>query len=195
VLHSSDYFPPLEDSGSLQAQAIRSGAHYENLDLLYLLAVASAKRSLRIENAYFLPDDLTRKELVEAAKRGTRIEIIVPGKTIDQKLVRAASRRHWPELVQAGIKIYEYEPTMVHVKMLIVDDKFVSVGSGNFDNRSIRLNDEANLDVLDSDFAAQQIHLFEIDKRHSREISPEELRGLHLGNPFEHAAALLSPQL
>jgi cardiolipin synthase A/B len=195
ILHGAKYFPPLEGSGSLQAQAIRSGAHYENLDLMYLLAIASAKSSLRIENAYFLPDDLVRKEMIEAAKRGARIEIIVPGKKIDQKLVRSASRRHWPELLKAGIKIYEYEPTMLHTKLLIVDDKFVSVGSGNFDNRSIRLNDEANLDVLDSDFAAQQIHLFEIDKKRSHEVTMNEVGGFHLGNPFEHAAAVLSPQL
>jgi cardiolipin synthase len=195
VLHGAKYFPPLEDSGSLQAQAIRSGAHYENLDLMYLLAIAAAKKSLRIENAYFLPDDLVRKELVEAAKRGARVEIIVPGTKIDQQLVRSASRRHWPELVNAGIKIYEYQPTMLHAKLMIVDDKFVSVGSGNFDNRSIRLNDEANLDVLSSDFAAQQMHLFEIDKRRSHEVTPNEVEGLHLGNPLEHAAGLLSPQL
>ena len=94
VLHGAKYFPPLEDSGSLQAQAIRSGAHYENLDLMYLLAIASAKKTLRIENAYFLPDDLVRKELINASKRGARVEIIVPGKKIDQKLVRSASRRH-----------------------------------------------------------------------------------------------------
>src|SRR5437016_1071300 len=164
VLHGADYFPPLEQSGSLEAQAVRSGAHYENLDLLYLLAIASAKRSLRIENAYFLPDDLTRKELVEAAKRGARVEIIIPGKKIDQKLVRAASRRHWPELLNAGIKIYEYQPTMVHVKLMIVDDTFSSVGSGNFDNRSIRLNDEANLDVLNQQFVTEQTRFFEMDK-------------------------------
>ncbi len=195
VLHGAKYFPPLEDSGSLQAQAIRSGAHYENLDLMYLLAIAAAKKSLRIENAYFLPDDLVRKELVEAAKRGARVEIIVPGNKIDQKLVRSASRRHWPELLNAGIKIYEYQPTMLHAKLMIVDDKFVSVGSGNFDNRSIRLNDEANLDVLSSDFAAQQMHLFEIDKRRSHEVTANEVGGFHLGNPFEQAAGLLSPQL
>jgi cardiolipin synthase len=195
VLHGLKYFPPLEDSGSLQAQAIRSGAHYENLDLMYLLAIASAKKTLRIENAYFLPDDLVRKELIDAAKRGTRVEIIVPGSKIDQQLVRSASRRHWPDLLNAGIKIYEYQPTMVHVKLLIVDDKFVSVGSGNFDNRSIRLNDEANLDVLDSDFAAQQLHLFELDKKRSHEVQVSEVGGFRVGNPFEHAAALFSPQL
>jgi cardiolipin synthase len=195
VLHGPKYFPPLEDSGSLQAQAIRSGAHYENLDLMYLLAIASAKKSLRIENAYFLPDDLVRKELVEAAKRGAQVEIIVPGKKIDQKLVRSASRRHWPELMKAGIKIYEYEPTMLHTKLMIVDDKFVSVGSGNLDNRSIRLNDEANLNVLSSDFAAQQAHLFELDKSRSHEVSLNEVDGFHLGNPFEQVAGLMSPQL
>ncbi|HZR78599.1 MAG TPA: phospholipase D-like domain-containing protein, partial [Chthoniobacterales bacterium] len=166
VLHGDAYFPPLPQTGAMQAQAIRSGAHYENLDLMYLLGIASAQKTLRIENAYFLPDDLVRKELVQAAKRGVKIEIVVPGKKIDQKLVRAASKRHWPELLEAGIKIFEYEPTMVHVKLMIIDDTFVSVGSGNFDNRSIRLNDEANLDVLDRQFAAEQIRFFEMDKQH-----------------------------
>ena len=195
VLHGDDYFPPLANTGSVQAQAIRSGAHYENLDLMYLLAIASAQKTLRIENAYFLPDDLVRKELIAAAKRGVKVEIIVPGKKIDQKLVRAASKRHWPELLEAGIKIYEYEPTMVHVKLMIVDDTFVSVGSGNFDNRSIRLNDEANLDVLDRQFAAEQTRLFEMDKGHSHEVTAQEVAGLHLGNPLDHVAGLFSPQL
>ena len=195
VLHGDDYFPPLEGSGPYLAQAIRSSAHNENLDLMYLLVIASAKKTLRIENAYFLPDDIMRKELIAAAKRGVKVEIIVPGKHIDHKLVRAASKRHWPELMDFGIKIYEYEPTMVHVKLLIVDDTFVSVGSGNFDTRSIRLNDEANLDVLDGDFAATQTHFFELDKQKSREVTPDELRGMHLGNPFQQLAGLLAPEL
>jgi cardiolipin synthase A/B len=130
VLHGAEYFPPLASSGPYLAQAIRSGAHNENLDLMYLLAIASAQKTLRIENAYFLPDDLMRKELIQAAKRGVKVEIVVPGKKIDQKLVRLPSRRHWSELIGAGIRIFEYQPTMVHVKLMVVDDVFVSVARG-----------------------------------------------------------------
>src|ERR1043166_5640597 len=192
VLHGDDYFPPLENTGSSLAQGIRSGAHYENLDLMYLLAIAAAQKNLRIENAYFLPDDLVRKELIAAAKRRVKIDIIVPGKKIDQKLVRAASKRHWPDLLDAGIKIYEYEPTMVHVKLMIVDDTFVSVGSGNFDNRSVRLNDEANLDALDRKFAAEQTRLFEKDKRQSVEM---RLNAAGKLEPLNQLAGMASPQL
>ena len=185
VLHGADYFPPLASTGPFLAQALRSSPGNANLDLMYLLAIASAQETLRIENPYFLPDDLTRKELVNAARRGVKVEIIVPGKFINQKIVRAASKRHWPELIKAGIKIYEYQPTMVHVKLIVVDDTFVSVGSGNFDNRSIQLNDEANLDVLDRDFAAQQTRLFEMDKKQSHEMTLDETGGFH---PLQGAA-------
>jgi cardiolipin synthase len=195
VLHGADYFPPLAPTGPYLAQAIRSGAHNENLDLMYLLAIASAQKTLRIENAYFLPDDLMRKELTEAAKRGVRVEVVVPGKKIDQKLVRLASRRHWPELIRAGVRIFEYQPTMVHVKLMIVDDIFISVGSGNFDNRSIRLNDEANLDVLDRSFAAQQTRLFESDKKQCREATLDKTGGLIFAHPIQQAAGLVAPQL
>jgi cardiolipin synthase len=195
VLHGADYFPPLASTGPYLAQAIRSGARNENLDLMYLLAIASAKTTLRIENAYFLPDDLMRKELTEAAKRGVKVEIVVPGKKIDQKLVRWASRRHWPELIRAGVRIFEYQPTMVHVKLMIVDDIFVSVGSGNFDNRSIRLNDEANLDVLDRNFAGQQTRLFESDKKQCREGTLDKTGGLIFAHPIQQAAGLVAPQL
>ena len=195
VLHSADYFPPLASTGPYLAQAIRSGAHNENLDLMYLLAIASAQKTLRIENPYFLPDDLMRKELTEAAKRDVNVEVVVPGKKIDQKLVRLASRRHWPELIRAGVRIFEYQPTMVHVKLMIVDDIFVSVGSGNFDNRSIRLNDEANLDVLNRSFAAQQTRLFESDKKQCREVTLDKTGGLIFAHPIQQAAGLVAPQL
>jgi cardiolipin synthase len=197
VLHGQDYFPPLTQTGPYLAQAFKSSPRQGDIDihLMYLLAIASAQKTLRIENAYFLPDAMTRDELIAAAKRGVKVEILVPGKHIDQKLVRLASRRHWPALINAGVKVSEYQPTMVHVKLMIVDDIFVSVGSGNFDNRSIRLNDEANLDVLSRDFAAKQRRLFEMDKSNSREVTVDKGGGLIFTAPFEQAAGLASPQL
>jgi len=197
VLHGPEYFPPLAPTGPYMTQAFKSSPRHGELDmhLMYLLAIASAQRTLQIENPYFLPDTLLRKELIAAAKRGTRVEVIVPGKYIDHKIVRAASRKHWPELLKAGVRIYEYQPAMNHVKLLIVDGKFVSIGSANFDNRSIRLNDEANLNVLDSRFAAQQASLFAADKRRSREVTLSEAGKLGLATPVEQAASLLAPQL
>lgn len=197
VLHGPEYFPALPATGSYLAQAFKSSPHAGDIDmqLLYLLAISSAQKTLRIENAYFLPDERTRAALIAAAQRGTKVEIVMPGKQIDQKLVRISSRRHWPEMIRAGIKLYEYEPTMVHVKLMIVDDIFASVGSGNFDNRSVRLNDEANLNVWNRSFAAEQTRLFEQDKRHSREVTLDQAGDLIFAVPFREAAALTSPQL
>jgi cardiolipin synthase len=111
------------------------------------------------------------EELVAACQRGVKVEIIVPGARTDAAIVRHASRGKWGPLLAAGVKIYEYEPTMYHCKMMVVDDVWVSVGSANFDNRSFRLNDEANLNVLAHDFAAEQARVFEADKLQSREVT------------------------
>ncbi|MGI9115030.1 MAG: phospholipase D-like domain-containing protein [Chthoniobacterales bacterium] len=197
VLHGPEYFPPLSATGPYAAQVSRSSPSRggSSLRLLYLLAIASAQHSLLIENAYFIPDDLVRQELIHAAQRGARVEILVPGEHIDQKAVRWASRRHYAELLKSGIKIFEFEPTMVHVKLMIVDGAFVSVGSGNFDLRSLRLNDEANMNVLDRSFAEQQTKLFAIDKRRSREITLTETGGLNLLNPIGQVSDGLAPEL
>ncbi len=197
VLHGPEYFPPLAATGSYTAQAFKSSPRQGDLDirLMYLLAIASAQHGLLIENAYFLPDDLMRKELINAARRGAKVEIVVPGEHIDQKAVRAASRKHWPELLKAGIKIYEFQPSMTHVKLMIVDGAFVSVGSGNLDLRSIRLNDEANLNVLNRGFASEQARLFEQDKGRSREITLDDTGQLALAHPLQQAASLIAPEL
>jgi cardiolipin synthase A/B len=197
VLQGPEYFPPLAPTGPYTAQAFKSSPREGDLDirLMYLLAIASAQRSLLIENAYFLPDDLVRKELIDAAKRGAKVEIVVPGDHIDQKAVRAASRKHYAELVKAGIRIFEYEPTMVHVKLMIVDGAFVSVGSANLDLRSIRLNDEANLNVLSPSFAAQQAKLFARDRERSREIALNQSGGLVFLHPIQQTASLFAPEL
>src|SRR5258708_14505338 len=138
------------------------------MQLMFLMSIAAAAKNVRMESAYFVPDDLTIKALIDAKKRGAEVEIIVPGSHIDQKVVRAASHALWGDLLKAGINIYEFQPTMFHCKQLIIDDRWVSIGSANMDNRSFRLNDEANLNVLDVNFAARQISVFENDKKRSR---------------------------
>ena len=165
VLHGADYFPTLTSAGPSQAQMFSSSPSggSESMQLMYLLAVTAASRSIDLSAAYFVPDDLTSRTLVEAIKRGVRLRIVVPGKHIDSETVRSASRAKWGPLLAAGAVIAEYEPTMYHCKVMIVDGLLVSVGSTNFDNRSFRLNDEATLNVVDAAFAAAQTALFEAD--------------------------------
>ena len=163
---------------------------------MYLLSIASARHSVRIAAAYFVPDDLSLATLVEASKRGVKIEVILPGKTTDTELTRKASSSRWGKLLEAGIAIFEYQPTMFHCKVMIVDDSWVSVGSTNFDSRSFRLNDEANLNVFESAFAQDQIRIFEVDKVRSRQVSLQEwTQRPWTDKVLEHAAGLLRSQL
>lgn len=141
--------------------------------LMYLLTLVAASRSIDLSAAYFVPDRLTEAALLDALKRGVRLRIIVPGEHIDSETSRSASRAGWGPLLAAGAVIAEYVPTMYHCKVLIVDGLLVSVGSTNFDNRSFRLNDEATLNILDADFAAEQTKIFENDLGKSRTVSLE----------------------
>jgi cardiolipin synthase len=178
VLDGPDYFPDLDPVGREWAQAFRSSPSggSESVRLMYLLAIASAAKSILIANAYFLPDRVTVAELVEARRRGAEVEIIVPGPILDAQVVRRASRSTWGPLLEAGVRIYEYQPTMYHTKVMVVDDRWVSVGSTNFDDRSFRLNQEANLNVLDAGFAEEEARVFADDRRRSRRITLEEWR-------------------
>ncbi|HJR18029.1 MAG TPA: phospholipase D-like domain-containing protein [Gemmatimonadales bacterium] len=175
VLHGDAYFPELAPSGPHWAQMFKSSTDEasESVRLMYLLSIASAEKSVRIANAYFVPDDLAVATMVAAQRRGVQVEIIVPGRYTDARVVRRASRSRWEPLLEAGVAIYEYQPTMYHTKVMVVDDLLTSVGSTNFDNRSFRLNDEANLNILDAEFAAGQARQFEEDKRHSKQLTLE----------------------
>ena len=133
------------------------------MQLMYQLSITAAAHSVDLSSAYFVPDALTTQALTDALQRGVKIRIITPGEIIDTDTVRAASRGSWGPLLKAGAQIYEYQPSMYHCKVMIVDNLLVSVGSTNFDNRSFRLNDEANLNVYDAAFAEQQTLIFEAD--------------------------------
>lgn len=178
VLYGEDYFPQLHEVKDSLAQVFKSSIDdgSESVRLMYLLSIASATKDLRLQAAYFVPDDLTIETLVAARKRGVNVEIIVPGPVMDEKFVQFASRSRWGDLLDAGVRIYEYQPTMYHCKVMIVDHLWVSVGSTNFDDRSFRLNAEANLNIFDATFAAEQLNVFEEDKRHSRLIERAEFK-------------------
>ncbi|MCQ9377548.1 phosphatidylserine/phosphatidylglycerophosphate/cardiolipin synthase family protein [Methyloversatilis sp. XJ19-49] len=173
VLHGSDYFPALTPAGAVSAQMFSSSPSggSESMQLMYLLAITAASRSIDLSAAYFVPDALTLQALVEALKRGVRLRIVVPGKHIDSDTVRSASRATWGPLLKAGATIAEYAPTMYHCKLMIVDSLLTSVGSTNFDNRSFRLNDEATLNIVDSAFARAQTAAFETDLALARPVT------------------------
>jgi cardiolipin synthase len=198
VLHGPAYFPPQKPVGSHSAQMFSSSPNggSESMRLMYLLSITAAARSIELSSAYFVPDDLTREALVAAVRRGVRVRIITPGPIIDAKIVRRASRGLWGELLRAGVEIHEYQPTMYHCKVMIVDGFMTSVGSTNFDVRSFELNDEANLNVYDEAFARRQQQVFEADLKQSRRITHGEWKNRPWSEKLhEHSAALLSPLL
>jgi cardiolipin synthase A/B len=198
VLHGEEYFPKLDAAGPSYAQVFKSSPREgsESVRLMYLLSIASARKRLLIANSYFVPDDLSVKTIADARRRGVDVEVIVPGTKIDSELSRKASRSRWGDLLEAGVEIYEYQPTMYHCKVMVVDDLWVSVGSTNFDNRSFRLNDEANLNVYDADFARRQVKDFEEDRKKAHRVTLADWQHRPLSEKIlEHAAGLLRSQL
>ncbi len=198
VLHGPDYFPALQPAGKSWAQMFSSSptGGSESMQLMYLLAITAASRSIDLSASYFVPDELAIHALVDAMHRGVRLRIIVPGKHIDSETVRSASRAKWGPLLLAGAVIAEYQPTMYHCKVMVVDGLLVSVGSTNFDNRSFRLNDEATLNIIDADFGRQQTAIFEADLANSSVVEYAQWKDRPLRERVgERFAALIGPQL
>jgi cardiolipin synthase len=178
VLAGDAYFPELRPVGDMPAQmfiASPAGGS-ESMRLMYLMAIAAAAESIDMQAAYFVPDAMITRALLEARERGVRIRVVVPGPHIDSEAVRVASRAQWGRLLEAGIEIAEYQPTMMHNKLLVVDRELVSVGSTNFDIRSFELNEEASLNVYSREFAARMSEVFEADLANARPYTLEDWR-------------------
>jgi cardiolipin synthase len=176
VLDGPDYFPAEASVGKEVAQVFKSSRDggSESMHLMYLLSSVAATRSIDLEMAYFVPDDLSENALIDAMKRGVKLRMILPGPYTDTEVLRTASHGKWGRLLAAGAEIYEFQPTMFHCKVMVVDGLWSTVGSTNFDNRSFRLNDEANLNVLGADFAARQTAVFNDDLKRSRRVTYAE---------------------
>ena len=194
VLHGAEYFPKLSATcGDMEAQMFGSSpvGGSESMHLMVLLALTAAKTSIDIQNAYFVPDRLTVEALCSAARRAVRIRIVVPGRHTDARVGRWAAQGLYGELLAAGIQIYEYQPTMMHCKVLVIDGVWSSVGSSNFDDRSFRLNDEANLNVFSTDLAREQIRLIDADILNSRRMVLNKWRHRKFGRRINEQLALL----
>jgi len=182
LLSGDRYYRGAEPTGLVSMQ-VTSGNPLEGrmpVRKMMLYAIASASESIRIGTAYFYPDQGFLDALKAAAGRGVQIRMILPGEKIDKNYVRAATYTILEQLLESGIEIYEYLPAKYHAKVMIVDDYFVSVGSTNIDNRSFTLNDEANLNILNSDFGQEMAALFDEDLESSEQITEEKVRNRSL---------------
>jgi cardiolipin synthase len=177
LLAGEKYFPHLPPAGNSVthvAWTSPSGG-VSSVQILYYLAIKAAHREIIIQNPYLLPDDEAIEALQDAVARGVDVKIMVPSDdATDSPVVQHASHHHFGTLLKRGVKIWEYEKTLLHQKVLIVDGMWSSVGSTNFDDRSFDLNDEVNIGVLDPAIAAQLRAAFENDLRHAKQHSFKE---------------------
>jgi cardiolipin synthase len=179
VLAGEGFLPPLEPiPGGVPVQAVRSNAGVgdTNAEAIYYLAIASARETLDLAAAYFVPRPAFIEALTEAAGRGVRVRVVVPGPHIDKSLVRTAGRAAYEELLEGGVRLFEYQPTMFHAKTLAVDGNWATVGTVNFDNRSFQLHDEITLGVWSEEFARKLGESFDVDVEHCEEISADRWR-------------------
>jgi cardiolipin synthase A/B len=177
VIFGEEYFPRPAHAGSAKAMVINSAPSAggsTRARILFQALVSAARKSILITTPYFLPDSSMVRELTRAARRGVQIRIIVPGKRSDHALTRSSSRRLYGDLLRAGAQIYEYQPAMIHAKVLVIDDLWSVAGSTNMDNRSFGINDEVNLAASDPAVAAQLRQDFLTDMAASREITLRE---------------------
>lgn len=176
LLVGDKYFPALEAVGNVRATIIPSNPRpsSSSSQTLYSVAIAAAEHRISIANSYFVPNDASVALLVAAARRGVDVRILVPGPVNDIPATKASGRTRFGDLLRAGAKIYEYQPTMMHAKTMVVDDIFATVGSTNFDNRSFRLNDEIDLAMYDEGVARRLEEMFENDLKRSRSYTYEQ---------------------
>ena len=180
LLAGDAYFPALQPRGDLAIQSVKSSPASGAAEayLLFLLAIDSARTSIKITNPYFVPDERMSRALGDAARRGVDVTLITSGKVAgtQNRVVRKASQAHYGRVLEAGMKIHEYGPAMLHAKTMVVDDQWVSIGSANLDNASLALNNELNVTFMDRRLAQRLTAIFDEDLKFTTPVTLEEWR-------------------
>ncbi len=178
ILTGPEYYPDLHPAGGTTAFVVRSSPSDRATAsrVVFQLLMEGADHHIRISTPYFLPDRALRRALMEIARRGVLVTVIVPGRETDQRWVRYASRRMWGQLLEAGVRIFEYRQTMMHAKVLVIDGSWSVVGTTNMDNRSFEHNDEDNVAMLNRDVAQRLLADYQQDLADADEITLERWR-------------------
>jgi cardiolipin synthase len=178
VIAGEKFFPPLTAAGPVRAHVTASSPQggVSQLELLLKLAIATAQEELLIQNPYFIPDPELVGLLEAAVKRGVAVRIMLPGPVTDSSIVRHAGHRFFEELLGHGIHIYEYQRTLIHQKVMVVDGEWSLVGSTNLDDRSLDINDEASVGMIDREVAATLQAAFRTDLAQCKELKLAEWR-------------------
>ena len=172
VLVGEKYFPALPATGSVRAHMTASSPQggVSQLELLYKLAIATAQKELIVQNPYFIPDGELTGLLERAVERGVDIQVMIPGPVTDSEIVRHAGHRQFQDLLESGVHICEYQKTLSHQKVMIVDGIWSHVGSTNFDDRSLDINDEASVGLIDEEVAARLRAAYEKDLKDCKKL-------------------------
>jgi cardiolipin synthase len=177
VMGGEHFFPKLEPAGESTAHVVWTSpvGSPSTVKVLHYMAIHAADKSITIQNPYFLPDPDARKSLLDAAKRGVKVRVMIPATDAsDSKIVQHASHHHYGTLLKGGVKLYDYERTLLHQKVITVDGCWSVVGSTNFDDRSFEVNDEVSMAIYDERIARELEETFERDLQHAREVHLEE---------------------
>ncbi len=181
TLSGPDQFPPHPPAGDLHAQTIASYSFsIAPMPVAQAVAFAAAEKRIWITNAYCTPTDDQVELLVKAVKRGVDVRLILPGKNNDQPLTKSAGRAAYGRMLEGGVKIFEYQPTMIHTKSMVIDGLFVLFGSSNFDSRSAEINEELDLAIYDGGFGRKMEAIFEKDLAQSKEYTLQDFKNRSL---------------
>ena len=173
ILTGPRHWPALAPAGNAGAMLVKSSPSDRATvsRVVFQMLIEGAVTSVDIATPYFLPDRAFRRALVRAARRGVRVRVVVPGRHTDQRWVRLASRRMYRELLEGGVRIFEYRPAMTHVKAVMVDGVCAMIGTTNIDNRSFEHNDELNVAFREKGVTARLGQDFEADLAASDEVT------------------------